>query len=420
MDKKGQDMTLLKLVRVVLVLACLATLTGQLPQNEAQAAGGDKTMLSSYLWQLGKRFDCYFTVEQYRDGSPLSHEALSMSVKPDSGLVTIEDLPGSLGKQLEGYEVLRSPDNPAVFHISASKAKSNPAYWLDKRMDLCFQGSPANLFYRIVSSDKQTVMQNQFAIPAPPSDSTTRVTVAAKGLTTRSILTNFLPLSRYSRVLWGATTEVLKEGRTDALLVDCQTGVPKPGWTRTLAAGTQVVYVSLWRSVKSEDTPSTSLVPFSEGEDALYRNAKSPEAVAAAIDYINAQMKTESPFQVRWAMFYLGKQGVPEAVPLLLEHLAYKYTTCGVLEESYPAALALSMMGKQGSEAALKAMNAETDGLRLKLLCRVVLLVEGQDAGAKAVEAEAAKLSDEQRQRIRVALKAAAEPQPLPAAPAAK
>jgi hypothetical protein len=46
--------------------------------------------------------------------------------------------------------------------------------------------------------------------------------------------------------------------------------------------------------------------------------------------------------------------------------------------------------------------------------------VEGEDNGPKAVEAEAAKADQVQQQRIRDALKAAAEPQALPAAPAAK
>jgi hypothetical protein len=406
---------------VVVLLASVAAMTGQLAQNEAQAAGGEKMSLSSYLTQLGKRFDCYFTVEQDFDGTAPAPEALCMFIEPDTSLKAIADVVPVLGKQLEGFEVVQSPDNPAVFHIVALKAKSIPAYWLDKRVDLSFQGLTGGLLWKIVSSGTGVIRQTAFSTDDIPwDDATTKVTVTAKGLAARSILTDFLPLSRYSRLLWSATTTVLKEGGTRMPLVNGK-AVPVPGLTVTWAPGTQEVSVSWGGLVQSEEKPSNELVPFSAGEVAFHRNVKSPEAIAAAVDYINAQMKTENPFQVRWAMFYLGKQGVPEAVPLFTKHLTYKYTTCGVLEESYPAALALSMMGKIGSAAALKAIGTETDSLRLKLLCRVVLLVEGQDNGAKAIEAEVVKTTDaQQNQRIRDALKAAAEPQVVPQAPAAK
>ena len=396
-------------ISAVVLLAIVPATAEQPAQPPAAAVQGQKVWLGSYLREIGQRFDCYFTIHQWDYGTP---NILNERVMIEPGLKYLADVPGALSKRLEGYQVLQCSDNPVVFRIVSAKSQANPEYWLDGRLDLEFQGPPDELLNKILYSAKGTSRQSQFFIGNVPSaDLTTKVAVRAAGMPARSIMTNFLPLSRYSRVLWSATTTVLKEGRTEALLVDRQ-GVPAPGWTMTFAPGTQKVSVSWGGPFKSEYMPSTALVPFSEGEAALYRNAKSPEAIAAAVDYINAQMKTENPFQVRWAMFYLGKHGVAEAVPLLLKYLAYRYTTCGVLEESYPATLALSMMGKPGSAAALKALGTETDGLRLKLLCRVVLLVEGQAQGAKTIEAEAAKVADaKQQQRIRDALKSLAEPQ---------
>jgi hypothetical protein len=409
-------MRILTMQNLVGLLAVVSTMAVGAGQVRSQTV--DREYVSGYLGNLGQRFDCYFTIEQFRDG--VTANILRKHIDADTSLRAIADIAPSLERQLEGFEVLRSPDNPAVFHIVAAKVHAIPAYWLDKRLDMSFQGLTGGLLGKIVSSGAGVIPQTTFITSdSPRYDAATQVTVAAKGLAARSILTDFLPLSRSSRLLWSANTTLLKEGGTRMPIVGGK-AVPVPGLTMTWAAGTQEVSVSWGGLVQSEEKPVNGLVPFSEGETAFYRNTKSAEAIAAAVNYINGQMKTQSPFQVRWAMFYLGKHAVPEAVPLLTKHLAYKYTTCGVLEESYPAALALSMMGKIGSAAALKVIGTETDGLRLKLLCRVVLRVEGEDNGPKAVEAEAAKLADGRQQLIRDALKAAAEPQALPAAPAAK
>jgi hypothetical protein len=349
--------------------------------------------LGLYLSSIGKRLDCYFTVEQVQ--SPTKPDILTETVEPDLNNKNIGDLVGFLGRNLEGYEVFQSPSDRAVVHIVAAKTRAIEVYWLDCRIYVSFEGSPSGLLAKILNLVKFTEHETVFSIHSMPAwDLTARVRVFADRLTIRRVLTEYLPLSRYSRVLWNATTRPKGE--------------------------TQVVSVSWGGPPQFEDKVLNKLVPFSEGEEAFYRNTKSAEAIAAAVDYIKAQMQTENPIQVRWAMFFLGKSGVAEAVPLLTKHLTYKYTTCGVLEESYPAVLALSMMDKIGSAAALKAIGTETDSLRLKLLCRVVLLIEGQDNGAKAVEAEVAKLAGDRQQLIRDALKAVAEPQAVPQAPAAK
>jgi hypothetical protein len=354
--------------------------------------GADNLPLGLYLADVGKRLDCYFTIEQ--TGYP-SRNVMSKAVQPDPSVKSIADVVGFLGRALEDYEVFQSPGDPAVVHIVAAKTRAIKDYWLDRRMAISFDGVPERLLGKILTSTKGAELETSGSIgDRRGGDMITHVKVVAIDMTARSVLTEFLPLARYSRLLWVATT------------------TPKDG--------TQVVSVWWCGMVKPQEKPSNKLVPFSEGEDAFYRNEKSPEAIAAAIDYINAQMNTEKPFQVRWAMFFLGESGVAEAVPLLSKHLTYKYTTCGFLEDSYPAVRALSNMGKTGSAATLKAIGTEADSLRLKLLCRVVLRVEGEDNGPKAVEAEAAKADQVQQQRIRDALKAAAEPQALPAAPAAK
>ena len=357
----------------------------------AVTAGVEKMYLTFYLEYLTRKVDCYFTVEQ----AATSPDVLTRNVEADKTVKTIPEMVAAIKRQLEGFEVFQSPDCPAVVHIISNEARSIPDYWLDSRRDLSFGGSPDGLLRKILPLGQRVTQESVFVTNAMPcEDVRTEVSLVAKGLAVRSILTDFMPLSRYSRLLWSATTEQ--------------------------RAGTQRVAVSFEGQVESDEARSNEIVPFSEGDTAFYRNKKSEAVIKAAIDYVNSEMQKETPYQVRWAMFYLGKQGATEAVPLLLKHLTYKYTTCGVLEESFPATRALSMMGKIASAAALKAIGTETDSLRLRLLCRVVLLVEGQGNGAKAVEAEAAKSAGDRQQLILDALKAAAEPQPLPAPRAGK
>jgi hypothetical protein len=402
LEKEMRMMLLLKVRASALALAfvvlCRASCLAAMPAGESASAGVSLELLEEYLLRAAVECDCYFTVETFVPAGEPEYGALGLRIPRSPSTGSVDTLIANLGKAVPGMRVFRDVDNPAIVRLIHVRLNEIKSYVMDREVTLDVKSSPDDLLFSLQKTAPSLSPRRTGPIGGgrPWGDMFTPLEFSAKNVNIRRVMTDGIPLSRYQRIIWLSQTIVEPDGLHT--VVDYQ-GRPRPYEPSALAK---------------------KPLPFEVGEAAFRRNAKSPEAIAAAVDYIDAQMKTENPFQVRWAMFYLGKQGVPEAVPLLLKHLTYRYTTCGVFEESYPAALALSMMGKTGSAAAMQAIGTETDSLRLKLLCRVVLLVEGQDNGAKAVEAEAAKSAGDRQQLIRDALKAAAGPQVLPAAPVAK
>jgi len=141
-------------------------------------------------------------------------------------------------------------------------------------------------------------------------------------------------------------------------------------------------------------------VDFAKGET-VYVQARdtfgpNPEDNSAeqAIRFIRTRMKANNPLQVRWAMLFLGKVKAAEGIPVLLEYLDYRYTTHGIVEESYAALKALRQIGKPAAEAARKELAKEQSDLRTELLCRVVLSVEGKEKGLETLAAERHRLPD--------------------------
>ncbi len=126
------------------------------------------------------------------------------------------------------------------------------------------------------------------------------------------------------------------------------------------------------------------MIPFAFGEIA-YRNNPDPDKDKGSINlihqaaaFIDERLDADRPLQVRWAMLYLGKRKAEEGIPTLLKHLDYRYTTCGLLEESYPAVRALTQIGKPAAEAAfLELLTQDESPLRSRLLKHVVNSVHG-------------------------------------------
>ncbi len=148
------------------------------------------------------------------------------------------------------------------------------------------------------------------------------------------------------------------------------------------------------------------MTSFDFGQIAYYNNPDPDKEkvrvnlVSQAITFIDERLQANKPLQVRWAIFYLGKRKAKEGVPVLLKYLDYRYTTCGILEESYPAVRALTQIGASAADAAFDALVAKDQSdLRIRLLTAVVAAVDGpKPAKAKLEKALAGAENDAQRQ----------------------
>jgi hypothetical protein len=192
----------------------------------------------------------------------------------------------------------------------------------------------------------------------------------------RSILTDYIPLLQYSRIIWEASTFPVA-GKTET-------------WVQHYGAG----------FAADKQPLSAELIPFTEGEVAYARNGINDTSVKAAEDYIIRQLSQNNDRQIRWSMMFLAKSKSYKDVPLLLKNLTYRYTTTPLADESYPAMKALALLGKPAADAALAQLSVEEQQQRLELLATVAVKVYGRSEGARRIEQVAETQTDIRRQRL--------------------
>jgi len=156
-------------------------------------------------------------------------------------------------------------------------------------------------------------------------------------------------------------------------------------------------------------------VDYALGEEAfridlqrLSRSGPNKEASDSAIRFITSRIADSTATQVRWAILYLGECRSPDNVPLLLKHIDYHYTSCQIVEESYPTVRALTQIGTPASSAAIKVLPNEHNALRLRLLCHTILRIDGTEKGKARIEEILPYVKDDaQTKRLQTALKQA-------------
>lgn len=345
----------------------------------------DKTSQSSlvaYLNHMGDKLDCYFTIEYYRE--MVSQEPLlgvtSVSNKEVTSIASLIEL---LKSQLPQALVFQDKENPTVIRIKSKALSGIVDYVLEQKETTRFKGPLGLIFANLNQKHGAIRFPRSVSTNQSFADFLTKVSYSSKGRSIRSILTECLPLSRYSRILWAART----------LRYDDQVET----W---LSHSGPMQISSLIREIHE------SSLPFSQGIYAYAKNSDSDQLVTDALSFIDERMKSGQSLNVRWAMLYLGKHKVERGIPTLLKYVDYQYTTTPLIEEAFPALRALVQIGAPASNAALANMATEKDARRLRLLLRVVLGVNGLQVGQKAVAAALPSIRNTaQRQKVAAALK---------------
>lgn len=327
----------------------------------------------SFFEPQGIRFDCYFTIEELHLDRKASCAIYGSKIMLCGKGKTLVDLVMQLKKDLKGVDVHVSTENPAVVHIVDKRLHLLKEYGLNRNVDVVLTGTPFELL---------ETLKKRTDLIAPPAygvvgsemsgfDWATRISVHAKSQAARQILTDYLPLSQYKRLLWVAES-VPRDGKYLTSIQYC-------GRMRYHPNGKEL-----------DAFHGGEKLDFDEGAMAFAVNRRDAAGVVTAIKFIQSRLKEGRPHQVRWAMFYLGECKSQEAIPILVENIDYVFTRCGILEESYPAVKALRLMGKLVSEPVQNALDREDNELRRTLLCRVLLEVEGRMPAVKLIEARLA------------------------------
>jgi hypothetical protein len=369
---------------------------------------------------MGIELDCYFTLEERRPDEGTSPGALyNRRIAYLNKVSSIDQLVEHLSRELGEFSILRSIENPAVVHIVSKALPEDNSYVMEKVADLSFSGRLSALPNALTASTPQLGLR-RFVGDHELWDCTTEVKVRARKASVRRILTDWLPLSEYERVLWVAESYA----RDDMLRTEVLFRGPMP---------------------LEEGLEGVSGVDFELGQVA-YRRALAlarpqdiEKVVAKAVEFIRPRMEVGRTSQVRWAMLVLGRLHAEMGIEPLIRYIDYQYTTCPLLEETYPAVRALIWMGEPAADAALVELNwmplyqvrpgqgvratieevgvvargwlgqsiqGGTLQLRRRLLCHVVLSVYGWEGARNRLGAMLGKAEGRlQRHNLQAAMK---------------
>jgi hypothetical protein len=219
LNRKGESMSSLQLVKpafAISIFFCFAVL-GQCQEASSPKLRPSKeaVVLWEYLSRQGIQLDCYFTIEEMtlEDDNGITEHDVQVGKDPSS----IEKMIEQLSAQLKGVHVYRSKENPAVVHIIDERLEKKKAYSLPKCVAIKFSGSPDELVEKL----QQTSLENlhpkrggTFSGGIWGNDISTEIHCSTRGASARRVLTDWLPLSHYSRILWIAETRRI-DGKLD-------------------------------------------------------------------------------------------------------------------------------------------------------------------------------------------------------------
>jgi hypothetical protein len=373
-------------MRSLIILSCGMLLIRPCSVRDPQTPNHESGTLSfsHCLSSAGVKYDCYFTIEQM----PLDvgNWIESSQVSQDVMAGSLDQMILSLKRLFEGRVIIRrSIENPAIVEIVDARLEKAKKYGLEERVDLHYAGGIQGLDDELARKGASFRGRRHRQIPNEMiDDMTTQVTIRAKNLPVRRLLTDYVPLSQYGRILWVANTRIVSgEAKTTIRFNGPRGNAEERGIERKFP------------------------VDFRSGEiayllaSALDADPKRKQAAEAARSFVSSAMNTGRTLNVRWAMLFLGDIPSAEGAELLVRHIDYRYTTCGVTEESFPAVRALTELGKPASEAALTEISKESNSLRSDLLARVIFNVEGPDkAPALVIGVLNTTVDNEQRKRL--------------------
>lgn len=202
-DKKKAFRRLLPLmIALCFSQACAAKTTSVQPNTK------QREQLNDYLIKVGQKLSLFFTVEvkqpNSRTLSPLQTAVVLSRPQPTTRKGLLLLLQGALP-----YATVFQDGNATnVIHIVETSLNDDGNYVLNKQINFKFSGR-LNDLPEALSSPLQGGIGTQrvFAVGQVTMDFFTRVNFDVKNQTVRSILTDPVPIPKYSRILWDAVSQ---------------------------------------------------------------------------------------------------------------------------------------------------------------------------------------------------------------------
>ena len=217
-------MTYSKVARMA-VFMVLLVLSGTDWQTRADEEP-EKVALQSYLFDVGDRLDCYFTIEkvllqekevlQPVDAfGPLSNLDIIERKKPEN----TDELIKMLRSQLKGVTVVRNREQKQVIHLIEERVQKIDNYVMNRKVTLKYKGPIGELKGPLSKLEPRIGVPIMFPIVANiifSGDYDTPSEIDVKDCQIRDLLTKAVPIKGYMRIIWEATTEKRdKDWRTE-------------------------------------------------------------------------------------------------------------------------------------------------------------------------------------------------------------
>src|SRR5262249_42499082 len=182
------------------VLSACGFVLGAQQKVASQKPSGDMH-LRQYLEELSTKFDCYFTVEEI----PLRGQSewiLAFRMQYDVNVVSLEQALSTLRKQMPQIRFCRDKSNTAIVHIVDVRLGRQRNYIMEQPVEVKYSGPVQSLVDAIGRKcDDQIQSRRHLGAEGFGPDMTTRVRVSARGGPIRRVLTDYVPLSEYERIL---------------------------------------------------------------------------------------------------------------------------------------------------------------------------------------------------------------------------
>jgi len=344
----------------------------------ASVTHAEVVTLTDYIYRVGNIEDCYFTLEEAHAAGEPNNLLSSQRIEWNEHASSLQQQLDYLSASVKGLRVIQSSDAPCVIHLMDSRLADFKPYPLSAHLqDIVYSGKLSDFlsFLSTKVGDISLIDGGGSGWPISSLDYNTPAMRMPKthDVTVREALSNYLPLSDSSRVLWVAQIRLndpagLKVGFLGRI-------TPQTPQTNATAA---------MRSMLS--LGSTGF------DDYVARRRAELNAVITFVKEKGTTAQRNS--QLRWAIRMLGEMRAEGSIPLLMEYLDWQYSDYGIVEESFPAVYSLSQIGKPAVTAIVKALPGEENALRIRLMCNVMSIVEGTDRAVHIVQKVLDKAQD--------------------------
>lgn len=203
-------------VFIALILGISSAYTLQVPRKSlattALQDNANSLPMLNYLFELGKSYNCFFTIEEAWREDDLTDSIINHWLQRTVQNRSLEQELDHLRQSIPNFSYEIDRQNPKIIHINDSRLAQQKDYALEaviKTID--FTGKVHDMVNEI--------KRQGIAVSALPitfnnesMDLTTVVRVRGEGLKVREALSNFIELEgRRSRILWVARTKIGKE-----------------------------------------------------------------------------------------------------------------------------------------------------------------------------------------------------------------